>query len=58
MGKRLIDIPSVKRMYKKASEILGYDLYKLSVSGPKETLNKTAYQQPAIFVASLAAIEK
>lgn len=48
----------VSQMYEIASDILGYDLLDLCINGPIEKLNRTVYCQPAIFVASLAAIEK
>ena len=39
-------------------QALGYDLYKLCTEGPAEELDKTDRSQPAIYVASLAAMEK
>ena len=73
-------------MFKRASEILGYDLLQVCVDGPKEKLDSTAVRaaasvapraaarrdlsrraapararqvsQPAIYVSSLAAVEK
>jgi [acyl-carrier-protein] S-malonyltransferase len=58
MGKRLFEsLPSVRQLYARAAEVLGYDLAKLSFEGPTEALDSTVYSQPAIFVASLAAIE-
>ncbi|CAJ1342293.1 unnamed protein product, partial [Effrenium voratum] len=35
-----------------------YDLQDCCINGPKEELDKTAVSQPAIFVASMAAVEK
>lgn len=58
MGKRLLAFPGVKELYDHASEILKYDLLKLCLYGPKSELNKTIYCQPAVFVTSIAAIEK
>lgn len=58
MGKRLLTFPGVKELYDHASEILKYDLLKLCLYGPKSELNKTIYCQPAVFVTSIAAIEK
>ncbi|GFH33379.1 malonyl coenzyme A acyl carrier protein transacylase, partial [Haematococcus lacustris] len=52
------EVPAAKAMFDKASEILGYDLLQLCVEGPKEKLDSTVYSQPAIYVASLAAVEK
>lgn len=58
MGKRLIDRAEIVReLYVRASEILGYDLEKLCLEGPSETLDATDYCQPALFVTSLAALE-
>jgi len=51
-------VPAAKELFDKASEILGYDLLDVCVNGPKEKLDTTAVSQPAIFVASMAAVEK
>lgn len=37
---------------------VGYDLLDKCVNGPKEELDSTVISQPAIFVSSLAALEK
>ena len=50
--------PEAKALFEQASKILGYDLYALTRDGPVEKLDQTLYSQPAIFVTSLAAIEK
>jgi [acyl-carrier-protein] S-malonyltransferase len=52
------DIPAVKALFDEASEILGYDLLEVCTEGPKEKLDSTVISQPAIFVASMAAVEK
>jgi [acyl-carrier-protein] S-malonyltransferase len=58
MGKRLAEsLPSVRRLYDRAADVLGYDLAKLCFEGPAEDLDSTVYSQPAIFVTSLAALE-
>jgi [acyl-carrier-protein] S-malonyltransferase len=58
MGKRLAEsLPSVRRLYDQAGEILGYDLAKLCFEGPAEQLDSTVFSQPALFVTSLAALE-
>jgi [acyl-carrier-protein] S-malonyltransferase len=57
-GKLVAEVPKAKQMYQQASEILGYDLLKLSLEGPKDKLDSTVISQPAIYVASLAAVEK
>jgi [acyl-carrier-protein] S-malonyltransferase len=41
-----------------ASSILGYDLLAKCVEGPKEELDSTVVAQTAIFVSSMAALEK
>ncbi|MBF0541880.1 MAG: ACP S-malonyltransferase [Nitrospirae bacterium] len=46
---------SVKDIYIKANETLGYDLKDLSFNGPAEELNKTFRTQPCIVTASIAA---
>ncbi|KAG1678897.1 hypothetical protein FOA52_003565 [Chlamydomonas sp. UWO 241] len=59
MAKELCEgVPAAKALFDKASEILGYDLLQVCVEGPKEKLDTTAVSQPAIYVASLAAVEK
>lgn len=58
MGKELLKYPNVKEMYNIASQILGFDLLEICLSGPSKQLEKTIYQQPAIVVSSLAAVEK
>ena len=40
--------------FKIASEVLGYDLWKLMQEGPEERLNQTEYTQPAVLTSSLA----
>src|SRR5947207_9277211 len=58
MGKTLADrLPSIRRMYDEASAVLGYDLADVCWNGPKQRLDTTAVSQPALFVASLAALE-
>lgn len=50
--------PAAKALFDQASEILGYDLLQRCTDGPKEVLDSTVVSQPAIFVASMAAVEK
>lgn len=52
------DVPAAKALFDEASEILGYDLLEVCTEGPKEKLDSTVVSQPAIFVASMAAVEK
>ncbi|GAU98358.1 hypothetical protein RvY_09515 [Ramazzottius varieornatus] len=58
MGEKLLKYPNVREIYGVASEILGYDLLKLCLEGPKEDLDRTVYCQTAVFVTSIAALEK
>ena len=45
-------------LFFEASSILGYDLLDKCVNGPKEELDSTVIAQTAIFVSSMAALEK
>lgn len=57
MGRRLAEsLPTARRLYDRAGEVLGYDLAKLCFEGPAEQLDSTVGSQPAIFVTSLAAL--
>lgn len=58
MGKGLLKYPNVKEMFAVAQKILGYDLLSLCLQGPEEQLVKTVHCQPAVFVTSLAAVER
>ncbi len=59
MGHRLAEsLPAARQLYDRAAAILGYDLAKLCFEGPAEVLDSTVYSQPALFVTSLAALEK
>lgn len=74
MGKNLCEgFAPAKELFSKASAILGYDLLEkvnniqilLSIvmllqctNGPKSELDTTVISQPAIFVSSMAALEK
>jgi len=49
-----LNSPIVKQTFDEASEILGYDLWKLTQEGPEETLNKTENTQPALLAAGVA----
>lgn len=55
---QVIDHPASQNLFKEASEVLGYDLLDICINGPKSKLDQTIYSQPAIFVASMAAMEK
>ncbi|KAG6761216.1 hypothetical protein POTOM_034418 [Populus tomentosa] len=57
MGKEAHGVSAASELYKKANDILGYDLLELCTGGPKEKLDSTVISQPAIYVTSLAAVE-
>ncbi|MSR55565.1 MAG: [acyl-carrier-protein] S-malonyltransferase [Gemmataceae bacterium] len=50
-------LPAAKDLFDRASAVLGYDLLDLCTQGPAERLNATDVSQPALYVASLAALE-
>lgn len=55
MGQDIFDKhQSIKDMYAKANEILGFDVADVSFNGPLEALTETKVTQPALFVASTA----
>ncbi|XP_030634870.1 malonyl-CoA-acyl carrier protein transacylase, mitochondrial [Chanos chanos] len=58
MGRGLLQYGNVKEMFSVAQKILGYDLLSLCLNGPQEDLMKTVHCQPAVFVTSLAAVER
>jgi [acyl-carrier-protein] S-malonyltransferase len=51
------ELPAVRELFDRAGEILGIDLRRRCIEGPAEALEATDVSQPAIFVASLAALE-
>jgi [acyl-carrier-protein] S-malonyltransferase len=58
MGRQLYEAqPAARRLFDQAADILGYKLIDVCLNGPAEKLNSTVVSQPAIFVASLAALE-
>jgi len=58
MGRALDqELPAARELFDKAAAILGFDLRAACIDGPAEVLEATDVSQPAIFVASLAALE-
>jgi [acyl-carrier-protein] S-malonyltransferase len=58
MGRVLYDeVPAARSLFDRAGEILGFDLKAICFDGPAEALEATDVSQPAIYVASLAALE-
>jgi [acyl-carrier-protein] S-malonyltransferase len=59
MGKTLAEqLPAARALFDRANALLGYDLAQLCFEGPQEKLDSTVHSQPALFVCSLAALEK
>ena len=59
MAKELCDeLPAAKELFDRAAEVLGYDLADICFNGPVEKLNSTVISQPALYVSSMAALEK
>jgi [acyl-carrier-protein] S-malonyltransferase len=52
------EVPAARELFDHAASILGYDLLRLCTEGPAEELDSTIHSQPALFVASLAALER
>lgn len=48
------EYPLVQQIYKEASDILAFDLWRLVKEGPAEELDKTTHTQPALLAASYA----
>jgi len=58
MGAALCEAsPAARELFARASAVLGYDLLAVCAAGPADRLNATDVSQPAIFAASLAALE-
>jgi [acyl-carrier-protein] S-malonyltransferase len=58
MGRGLCDeVPTARELFDRANEVLGFDLKAACFDGPAEVLEATDLSQPAIYVASLAALE-
>jgi [acyl-carrier-protein] S-malonyltransferase len=59
MARELVEKrPEALALFHQAEKILGYDLLTICREGPKERLDSTVVSQPAIYVASLAALEQ
>lgn len=57
MGADFVErFPVARELFDQAREILGYDLGKICLDGPDETLTLTKHCQPAIFLVSAAII--
>jgi [acyl-carrier-protein] S-malonyltransferase len=54
MGKDLAADPEISACYDRANAVLGFDLKQICFDGPAESLTRSDYCQPAIFVTSVA----
>ncbi len=52
------EMPEARQLFDRAAEVLGYDLADICFNGPAEKLNATDVSQPALYVSSMAALEK
>jgi [acyl-carrier-protein] S-malonyltransferase len=50
--------PAAKAIFDRANEVLGFDLAEICFHGPEEKLHATDISQPALYVMSMAALEK
>lgn len=58
MGKDLYDhVPSTRKLFEEANEVLGYDLASICFNGPEEALKLTENTQPALLVHSTMALK-
>jgi len=58
MGKDFYDNSlNARKLYKKANDVLGFDLADICFNGKQDLLDKTSICQPAILVTSLAIVE-
>jgi len=58
MGAEIAEaFPAAAEIFKKANDIVGYDLSAICFEGPQEKLNTTTISQPAIFTTSAAILE-
>src|SRR4030042_4588000 len=57
MGKSLAQaFPIAKDIFRKADDVLGYQLSRIAWEGPEESLNDTINTQPALFTHSIAVL--
>jgi [acyl-carrier-protein] S-malonyltransferase len=58
MGREIAEaFPAAADIFKKANDIIGFDLVDICFEGPAEKLNTTTISQPAIFATSAAILE-
>lgn len=49
---------SIVNLMKTANKVLGYDIVKLGIEGPKSEIDKTIHCQPAVVLAGLIGAER
>jgi len=54
LHKVALEAPVILKTFEEASEVLGYDLWRLTQEGPSEKLSQTTYTQPALLAAGVA----
>jgi [acyl-carrier-protein] S-malonyltransferase len=58
MGSDLVEqYPTARKVYERASEVLGYDVAELCFNDPENKLNLTRFTQPALLTHSIAFLE-
>lgn len=57
MTEKVTSLPKVREIFDTAERVLGYDLRSVCLRGPQSALDETVHSQPAVMVASLAAVE-
>ena len=57
MTSEIEDSPAVGEIFHTAERVLDYDLRSICLQGPRDVLDQTVHCQPAVVVASLAALE-
>lgn len=58
MGKKLLGIPVVNRMFEIAKDVFKKDILDICINGPQNELNRTINCQAAVYLTSLAAVEQ
>ncbi len=59
MGKDLYESePKARELMDRAKDVLGYDILEIMFEGDEETLKQTRHTQPAIFIHSLAELQR
>lgn len=56
-GDLFTEYETARKVYRQASEALGYDVAELSFEDPREQLNQTRFTQPALLTHSIACLE-